>query len=146
MSRRLDLDGARHALQILPAEVDTTLLARLRELPVLLRRTGLVATLATVMSRRDRAGTGAAYAGVAQALASVIALELALPQDSSPEDVLTALTGSEPASHAAAARQADRMMVWLKRLAEARHHATPADPGRPEDHPRQEPDPTTAPR
>ncbi|MEV5719994.1 type III-B CRISPR module-associated protein Cmr5 [Amycolatopsis mediterranei] len=129
MTTRLDIDGARQALRNLGSgPVDASVLARYRELPVLLRRTGLIATLATVLSRGSRSGTGPAYTAVADALAVVIAVALHRPAGSTPADLLVALTEAGPADYIAAARRADHMLLWLKRLAEARHHATPGKP------------------
>ena len=132
MSTRLDLDGARTAMLALPEHVDRRLLARLRELPVMLRRTGLIATYATVLARRTRPDTGAAYKAVATALATSIATELRIPgpvDEKGVDAVLVALSEATPSSYAAASRRVDEVAVWIKRLAEARHAAQPpADP------------------
>lgn len=134
---RLDIDGARHAAAALPEIVDADLRRRFRQLPVLLRRTGLAATLATLLARAARPGTGAAYQEAARHLAQVIAPTIGKPADTPAQDILTALGGLDPARYAIATRRADHMLTWLKRLADARYLATPppVEAPEPEDEP-----------
>lgn len=126
---RFDQHMASKAAGMLPAKVDNELRTRYRQLPVMLRTSGLAATLAYLVGKTDGSKLGQAYHQLATGIRGHLSGRRLVPQARTPDalkanmELLTQLGELTTAEYARAAAEVEALAGWLSRLADARFQA-----------------------
>jgi len=126
--QRVDQHMAGVAAAMLPERITPELRTRYRQLPVMLRTSGLAGAYAFLVAKSDQqTELGRAYGKVASGIRSHLT-ERRLLSDTSATNhaVLAALAGMQPQEYARAAAETELLAGWLSRLAEAKHQADQA--------------------
>lgn len=129
---RFDQAMARAAAGMLPPVVTGTLRTRYRQLPVMLRTSGLAATLAYLVGKTDEKELGIAYGLVASGIRKhltdhhIVGPAPAGTPLQANMWLLTKLGELPTAGYARAAAQVEALAGWLSRLADARFQADKA--------------------
>jgi CRISPR type III-B/RAMP module-associated protein Cmr5 len=123
--RRVDQHMAAAAGRMLPPTISESLRTRYRQLPVMVRTSGLAATVAFLVAKSDEKELGRAYRLVADGIRAYLEHNHdfggALAGN---EALLTELASMPPAGYARAAAEVELLAGWLSRLAEARFRAS----------------------
>lgn len=127
---RVDQRMAGVAAAMLPERITPELRTRYRQLPVMVRTSGLAGAYAFLIAKSDQqTELGRAYGKVASGIRSHL-IERRLISDTSSggsnHSVLAALAGMQPQEYAQAAAETELLAGWLSRLAEAKHQADTA--------------------
>ncbi|MBN1172680.1 MAG: type III-B CRISPR module-associated protein Cmr5 [Micromonosporaceae bacterium] len=133
--RRLDQGMALAAAEILPASISRDLRTRYRQLPIMVRMSGLAATTAYLVSKSGKPGGRNELETAYHDLATGIRKRLTAGYDlgwggrEQTNEALVARLAELPASeYARASVEVQALATWLSRLAEARYKAQPAAP------------------
>jgi CRISPR type III-B/RAMP module-associated protein Cmr5 len=128
-AQRVDQHMAGRAAAMLPQRITPELRTRYRQLPMMVRTSGLAGAYAFLIAKSDQqTDLGRAYAKLASGIRSHLT-ERALISDPNPTNhaVLAALAAMAPQAYARAAAETELLAGWLSRLAEAKHQADKAD-------------------
>ncbi|RKN33833.1 type III-B CRISPR module-associated protein Cmr5 [Micromonospora musae] len=124
--RRVDQQMAAAAAAMLPEKIDAELRTRYRQLPVLVRVSGLAATYAYLIGKSTKTKRGPAYQKVADGIRTHLTTRsglVAAAQIDTNEKLLHALAELDTSVYARVSAEVQVLAGWLSRLAEARYIA-----------------------
>jgi CRISPR/Cas system CMR-associated protein Cmr5 small subunit len=133
---RVDQHMAAAAEKMLGGRVTAEIRARCRQLPIILRTTGLAATYALLVGRTDDSEVGMAHARVAEGIRRYLVENSGLGRSArNNEEMLAEMAAMGAADYARATMQTEMLVSWLARLADTKHRletarAADRDPAR----------------
>jgi CRISPR type III-B/RAMP module-associated protein Cmr5 len=133
--QRVDQQMAGTAAGMLPERITPELRTRYRQLPVMVRTSGLAGAYAFLVAKSDeQTELGRAYARVAGGIRQHLTdRQLLSGTVGGNQAVLAALASMDPRDYTRAAAETQLLAGWLSRLAEAKHQADAAADRQPQE-------------